>query len=76
MEHSIALSGLIEDFEDILLEINYSKESNRIEQKALWEKEAVHNFRATDVYNFLLKKDISKAIVAQHLSKHLLENKT
>ncbi|PDZ86113.1 ATP-dependent nuclease [Bacillus toyonensis] len=75
LEHSIASSGLSEEFEDILLEINYTKEENREKQKALWEEINDKSIRATQVYSFLLDKEISKAIVAQKFAKYLIDHK-
>ena len=75
MEHSIASSDLSEEFEDILLEINYTRETNREKQKALWQGIADKSLRATQVYSFLLDKEISKAIVAQKFAKYLIDHK-
>lgn len=74
LEHSIALSSLSDDFENILLECHYNQEINRFTQKEEWKK-LEHNSRATDVYRFLLEKEVSKAVVAQQFSKYLLDNK-
>ncbi|WP_394234174.1 ATP-dependent endonuclease [Niallia oryzisoli] len=74
LEHSIALSSLSDDFENILLECHYNQENNRFNQKDEWN-ELEQNSRATDVYRFLLEKEVSKAVVAQQFAKYLLDNK-
>lgn len=74
LEHSIALSNLSDDFENILLECHYNQEINRFNQKEEWKK-LDHNARATDVYKFLLEKEVSKAVLAQQFAKYLLDNK-
>lgn len=74
LEHSIAMSDLSEKFEEILVESNYKEESNRTEQLEEWAEVDEKNLRATKVYNFLLQKGISKAVVAQKLAKYLLIN--
>ncbi|MCY8377811.1 DNA replication and repair protein RecF [Bacillus licheniformis] len=73
-EHSIALSGLRDDFENILLG-HYDQEKNRLNKKKEWETCSEKNKRATAVYTFLLEKEISKAVVAQQFAKYLLDNK-
>lgn len=75
LEHSIASSFLSDEFEKILLEINYSTASNRDTKKEEWNDIDDKEERAVAVYSFLLSKKISKAIVAQKLAMHLLENK-
>lgn len=75
LEHCIAFSKLREDFENILLECHYTQETNRLNKKNEWEEYSGQNTRATAVYNFLLEKEVSKAIVAQQFAKHLLDNK-
>jgi len=75
LEHSIAMSSLGGFFEDILLEINYSEESNREKQKMLWRQLEACSLRGTDVYKFLLAKELSKSIVAQKFAKYLLDNR-
>jgi putative ATP-dependent endonuclease of the OLD family len=74
LEHSIALSNLSDDFENILLECHYNQEINRFNQKEEWKK-LDDNSRATDVYKFFLEKEVSKAVVAQQFAKYLLDNK-
>ncbi|MFC0414160.1 AAA family ATPase [Cytobacillus solani] len=75
LEHSIAHSDLREEFEDILLKCHYVQESNRQEQKQIWEAIVDPVERATKVYSFLLKKEVSKSIVAQQFAKFLIDNK-
>lgn len=75
LEHSIAHSSLREEFEDILLKCHYTQESNRQEQKKIWEAIVDPVERATKVYSFLLKKEVSKSIVAQQFAKFLIDNK-
>ncbi|MCL9634250.1 AAA family ATPase [Bacillus zanthoxyli] len=75
LEHSIARSDLSEEFENILLECNYVRESNRRQQKEEWESCGDRDLRATNVYRFLLDKGVSKAIVSQQFSKYLLDNR-
>ncbi|MGG3926529.1 AAA family ATPase [Metabacillus fastidiosus] len=74
LEHSIAMSGLSEKFEELLVESNFKEESNRKEQLEEWADIAEKNLRATKVYNFLLQKGISKAVVAQKFAQYLLKN--
>ncbi|WP_416148936.1 ATP-dependent nuclease [Salipaludibacillus sp. HK11] len=76
LEHSIALSELSGDFENVLLECHYIQEINRINKKKEWEAHYDQFTRATAVYNFLLEKEVSKAVVAQQFAKHLLDNKS
>lgn len=68
------MSSLNEDFENIILECHYNLEINRFNQKEVW-KELEQNTRATDVYRFLIEKEVSKAVVAQQFAKYLLVNK-
>ncbi|MCU4923934.1 AAA family ATPase [Bacillus cereus] len=75
LEHSIASSDLGKEFEDILLEIKYARENNRENQKAIWNKSENKSIRATQVYTFLLDKEVSKAIVAQNFAKYLIDHK-
>lgn len=75
LEHSIARSKLGEEFENILLECNYVQDSNRRQQKTKWQSCQDKDLRATNVYRFLLDKDVSKAIVAQQFAKYLIDNK-
>jgi putative ATP-dependent endonuclease of the OLD family len=75
LEHSIAHSSLREEFEDTLLKCHYIQESNRQEQKEIWEAIVDPVERATKVYSFLLKKEVSKSIVAQQFAKFLIDNK-
>ncbi|WP_062323149.1 hypothetical protein [Halolactibacillus sp. JCM 19043] len=75
LEHSIASSDLMEDFEDILLETHYSETVNRESVKDKWKSEDTEGERAVSVYSFLLDKKISKAIVAQKYANYLLHNK-
>lgn len=76
LEHSIALSSLGEDFENILLESHYTQEVNRDTKKKEWERFSKPNQRATAVYRFLLEKEVSKAVVAQKFAKFMLDNKS
>ncbi|GKV57024.1 hypothetical protein NCCP2222_29710 [Sporosarcina sp. NCCP-2222] len=76
LEHSIAMSKIGEAFENVLLEIKYTKQTNRDKQKQLWGNCPDKISRATKVYKFLLEKEMSKAIVAQKFAKYLLDNKT
>lgn len=76
LEHSIALSRLREDFENILLECHYTQETNRFIKKKEWEAYSEQNTRATAVYKFLLEKEVSKTVVAQQFAKYLLDNKS
>lgn len=64
LEHSIALSSLREEFENILLELHYTQEIYRFSIKKVWESYLDEEERATAVYRFLLEKEISKAVVA------------
>lgn len=75
LEHSIALSSLGKDFEDVLLRCHYKDEKNRLIQKAQWEAIEDPIKRANSVYSFLLEKRISKSIVAQQFAKYLIDNK-
>ncbi|WML50242.1 AAA family ATPase [Neobacillus sp. PS3-34] len=75
LEHSIAHSSLREEFEDTLLKCHYIQASNRQEQKKIWEAIVGPVERATNVYSFLLKKEVSKSIVAQQFAKFLIDNK-
>ncbi|MBR9951356.1 AAA family ATPase [Bacillus subtilis] len=75
LEHTIAYSSLREEFEDTLLKIHYIQESNRQEQKKIWEAIVDPVERATSVYSFLLEKEVSKSIVAQQFAKFLIDNK-
>ncbi|MGM0939819.1 MAG: ATP-dependent nuclease [Bacillota bacterium] len=75
LEHSIAMSILGRDFEDVLLECHYKDEENRIKQKEQWESIDDSIMRANSVYSFLLEKKVSKSIVAQQFAKYLIDNK-
>lgn len=73
LEHSIASSQLRTNLEDILLDCNYSRDDNKKEQRNSWSVD--ERVRATEVYKFLLEKEISKTIVAQQLAKWIIDNK-
>ncbi|MCY9004626.1 ATP-dependent nuclease [Peribacillus frigoritolerans] len=75
LEHSIASSGLNEEFEDVLLECHFADQANRQEQKEEWKALDNQDFRATQVYTFLIDKQVSKAIVAQKFAKLLIDHK-
>ncbi|MGF9957716.1 ATP-dependent nuclease [Bacillus mycoides] len=72
LEHSIASSDFSEEFEDILLEYNYIRKSNRKIQKEAWNKLQNKDLRAAKTYRFLLVNEISKSIVAQKFAQYLV----
>ncbi|WP_416729337.1 ATP-dependent nuclease [Fictibacillus sp. JL2B1089] len=76
LEHSIGLSTLRDDFENILLECHYTQETNRLTKKEEWKTHTNENTRATAIYRFLLEKEVSKAVVAQQFAKYLIDNKS
>ncbi|WP_405173603.1 ATP-dependent nuclease [Paenibacillus sp. FSL H8-0260] len=76
LEHSIACSSLGEQFEDVLLQSHYIKIENQNTQKSEWSGIADKNKRGTEVYSFLLEKEVSKSIVAQRFAKYLIDNKS
>ncbi|MCF7753170.1 AAA family ATPase [Paenibacillus xylanexedens] len=75
LEHSIAKGFLSDEIEKIILNINYSMEDNKESKLDEWNG-LTGEARATEVYLFLSNNNkISKAIVAQQLSKHVMDNK-
>ncbi|WP_214796964.1 AAA family ATPase [Exiguobacterium sp. s5] len=74
LEHSILMSSLGRVFEEIILDTNYKDVANRRDQLEEWGKIKDTNLRATVVYNFLLKRNISKAVVAQKFAQFLIKN--
>lgn len=76
LEHSIAMSDLSEIFEQILVESHYKEVTYIEDQIEEWESEVDKDLRATKVYNFLLGKGVSKAVVAQKFALHILKNQS
>lgn len=76
LEHSIGKSILREKYEEILLEMNYEKKDGKLrkEKKKEWEAIKDCHKRATATYQFLKDKQLSKAIIAQKLSKKIMKD--
>lgn len=57
------------------MQSHYINKANQDTQKSEWVDIEDKDKRATEVYSFLLGKEVSKAIVAQRFAKYLVDNK-
>lgn len=72
LEHSIAKSTLREEFEKIIIDLaEYKKVKTKEEKLENWRKIEDSHKRATETYQFVINKKISKTIIAQQLASKI-----
>ncbi|MGU3462293.1 ATP-dependent nuclease [Bacillus sp. D48C] len=75
LEYAIAKSSFSKDFQRIVVESKYADEGYKSRQLESWRKITDDEELAVDVYKFILKKQVSKSIMAQNFAEYLLQNK-
>ncbi|PFI36193.1 ATP-dependent endonuclease [Bacillus cereus] len=75
LEYAIAKSSFSKDFQRIVVESKYTDEGYKSRQLESWREITDDEELAVDVYKFILKKQVSKSIMAQNFAEYLLQNK-
>ncbi|PHB84209.1 ATP-dependent endonuclease [Bacillus wiedmannii] len=75
LEYAIAKSSFSKDFQRIVVESKYTDEGYKSRQLESWRAITDDEELAVDVYKFILKKQVSKSIMAQNFAEYLLQNK-
>ncbi|PEZ01336.1 ATP-dependent endonuclease [Bacillus sp. AFS018417] len=75
LEYAIAKSSFSKEFQRIVVESKYTDEGYKSRQLERWREITDDEELAVDVYKFILKKQVSKSIMAQNFAEYLLKNK-